>query len=483
MSTSEVIDALSAATAIALRDRETLKTALGVTLVKDTADWPLYAELFDRFFSLAPLPPTVDAAPHAHGHDDLRDELLADRVTLSEEPAAAPQLGHNHGKPADIREYFDERDLASSYNLHQDASKIDMASMTDQIVLARDPSGRSADGRRVQLSSERLQNAGAVGDLSGAEGTRIDVDLSIAGQSLTGDGTPDPAEAALRARVDALVAGLPELLRAHLSQLHAQQRELEHGHPPPPAFLERVSERDRVRMEEAIRRLARQMHGALTARTTVARRGRVDVSRTMRRNLRHDGVPFAPVTVARKEDRPRLVVLADVSLSVRNTARFTLHLVHGLQRLFPRVRTFAFVDDMTETTELFSDQPLEAALGTIFGGGLLDVDGNSDYGRAFTRFAEEHLGAVTSRTSVVVLGDGRGNGRDPGLEAFESITERARRTVWLTPEPRYSWGLGGCDLPRYAPSCQAVHVVRDVAGLDSAALAVATALRGAGRPA
>ena len=240
--------------------------------------------------------------------------------------------------------------------------------------------------------------------------------------------------------------------------------------------MERVSERDRLRLEEAIRRLARQLHGALTHRKTAAARGRVDVAKTMRQNLRHDGIPFSPVTVARKEDRPRLVVLADVSLSVRSSARFTLHLVHGLQRLFPRVRTFVFVNDIAEVTELFADYPLEAALSVIFDGGLVDVDGNSDYGHAFSRFVDEHLTAITHRTSVIVLGDGRGNGRDPNLPAFESIARRARRVVWLTPEPRYSWGLGRCDLPLYAEMCQAVHVVRDVNGLDEAARELGAAL-------
>ena len=76
---------------------------------------------------------------------------------------------------------------------------------------------------------------------------------------------------------------------------------------------------------------------------------------------------------------------------------------------------------------------------------------------------------MTRRTTVLVLGDGRTNGRDPNLAAFEEITRRARETVWLTPEPRYSWGLGSCDLPRYAEFCDRVRVVADLTGLESAA--------------
>ena len=194
----------------------------------------------------------------------------------------------------------------------------------------------------------------------------------------------------------------------------------------------------------------------------------------MRRNMRFDGIPFVPVTVRRAEDRPRLVVLADVSLSVRATSRFTLNLVHGLQDLFTQVRTFAFVADVAETTELCRDYSGDRALGMLFGGDVIDVDANSDYGNAFGEFLAEHASAVTRRTTVVVLGDGRNNANDPNLAAFEEITRRARETVWLTPEPRYSWGLGSCDLPAYAEYCSRVRVVRDLGGLERTAQEFAT---------
>jgi uncharacterized protein with von Willebrand factor type A (vWA) domain len=103
----------------------------------------------------------------------------------------------------------------------------------------------------------------------------------------------------------------------------------------------------------------------------------------------------------------------------------------------------------------------------VFGGDVLDVDANSDYGAAFGAFHEDFSSAVTRRTTVLVLGDGRGNGND-------EITRRARETIWLTPEPRYSWGLGGCDLPLYAEYCSRVRVVRDLTGLETAAAELAT---------
>ena len=275
--------------------------------------------------------------------------------------------------------------------------------------------------------------------------------------------------AALRRRLTGVLENLPEALKRHLEALLALENKVIENREQREARVDRIAETERTELEDSLRRLARSLHGALTHRRRTAAAGRVDSGATMRRNMRFDGVPFMPVTVRRAEDRPRLVVLADVSLSVRATSRFTLNLVHGLQDLFTQVRSFAFVAQVAETTELFRDYPSERALGLIFGGDVIDVDANSDYGSVFGEFLAEHASAVTRRTTIVVLGDGRNNANDPNLAAFEEITRRARETVWLTPEPRYSWGLGSCDLPAYAEFCNRVRVVRDLTGLERAA--------------
>jgi len=272
-----------------------------------------------------------------------------------------------------------------------------------------------------------------------------------------------------------VLENLPEALKQHLEALLALENKIVETREQREAKIDRIAETERAELEESLRRLARSLHGALTHRRRTAAAGRVDSGQTMRRNMRFDGVPFVPVTVRRAEDRPRLVVLADVSLSVRATSRFTLNLVHGLQDLFTQVRSFAFVARVAETTDLFRDHPTERALGLIFGGDVIDVDANSDYGSVFGEFLAEHASAVTRRTTVVVLGDGRNNANDPNLAAFEEITRRARETIWLTPEPRYSWGLGSCDLPVYAEYCDRVRVVRDLRGLEHTAVELASA--------
>jgi uncharacterized protein with von Willebrand factor type A (vWA) domain len=276
----------------------------------------------------------------------------------------------------------------------------------------------------------------------------------------------------LREALAPLLAGLPEKLKENLERFMAMDREVE-AREVRATRAETIDENERAELEESLRRLLRSLGGAPRPRRKAAARGVVDGAGTMRANMRYDGIPFRPVTVSKVEDRPRLLVLCDVSLSVRAASRFTLHLVHSLQSVAAQVRTFVFVDDCVEITDLFAEHRIEEALSLVMSGlpagGLVDVDGESDYGSAFASFLENHGSAVTRRTTLVVLGDGRGNGNDPRIPAFEELTRRARETVWLTPEPRYSWPLGRCDLPLYAEHCDRVQVVRNLHGLELAA--------------
>jgi len=470
ISIPEALDAMACAREPGmLTDKAHLKAALRVALIKDRRDEEVFDDVFDKFFALVGVGPSETGHGHGHGH----------------EPSETPQQGHSHGKPVDIRDYFNPEDLAQQYNLHQEANKIDLAAMTEEIVLSKDNQGMQGEGNRVQIETDHLSYAGSPGQISQQQGTKVDADLSVAEQEallgwlndveddLDSDGTEDDA-AALRRRLTGVLTGLPEAIKRHLEALLALEQRIVESGERAIAQVDRVGEHERMELEESLRRLAHSLHGGLTHKRRVSASGRIDSGRTMRRNMRFDGIPFSPITVRRAEDKPRLVVLTDVSLSVRATARFTLHLVHGLQNLFGQVRTFAFVAELREITDLFEDHPVEHALGLVFGGDVLDVDANSDYGAAFGAFHEDFSSAVTRRTTVLVLGDGRGNGNDPNLPAFEEITRRARETIWLTPEPRYSWGLGGCDLPLYAEYCSRVRVVRDLTGLETAAAELAT---------
>src|SRR5208283_4279621 len=155
VSVTEALDAMrAAATHGALADRETLRCVLRVALVKDRRDEELFDEVFDRYFRLEPVA-AAEQQGHSHAHDDLADTGAAESFTISPEASQTPQQGHSHGKPADIRDFFRQQDLATAYNLHQEANKIDLAAMTDEILLSKERGRTASSGPRVRLATYR----------------------------------------------------------------------------------------------------------------------------------------------------------------------------------------------------------------------------------------------------------------------------------------------------------------------------------------
>src|ERR1700712_3099336 len=162
ISIPEALDAMACAGQPGmLADKSHLKAALRVALIKDRRDEEVFDEIFDRFFALVKIGPSETGHGHGHGHEDLSDTGALEDFTLSEEPSETPQQGHSHGKPVDIRDFFDPADLAAQYNLHQEANKIDLAAMTEEIVFSKDnQQTQAAEGNRVQIETDRLSGAG-----------------------------------------------------------------------------------------------------------------------------------------------------------------------------------------------------------------------------------------------------------------------------------------------------------------------------------
>lgn len=229
---------------------------------------------------------------------------------------------------------------------------------------------------------------------------------------------------------------------------------------------------DAAEVEEvrrAVRAFVQRLRGGERVRRRRSLKGRIDAHATLRRAMRTGGVPFALSRRARRRDKPRLLLVCDVSDSVRSVARFLLELTYAAQELFERTRTFVFVSELGETTKLFEEEPIEAALAHAYSGAIVPVTHNSNYGRVLHTFEDQVLRDVDRRTTVVILGDGRTNYQADAAEVLDAIRARARAVIWLCPEPRAAWATGDSAMPRYAPKCTRVLEVRSARDLEDAA--------------
>ena len=171
----------------------------------------------------------------------------------------------------------------------------------------------------------------------------------------------------------------------------------------------------------------------------------------MRASLETGGVPVVLKYKPKRPRRPELYVLCDVSTSVTSASVFFLSVLHALHDSFRSMRSFVFVERISEVTDVFDRERDFKAVNDAISkdAGVADVSGYTDYGRVWREFLEQVEDDLHPRATVIVLGDARTNGRDPRADIFARVAERAGRTFWLNPEPQLYWNYGDSVISAY----------------------------------
>jgi uncharacterized protein len=176
------------------------------------------------------------------------------------------------------------------------------------------------------------------------------------------------------------------------------------------------------------RRLARRIS---RRRRPSARRGRLDLRRTLRANLsRGDLIDLR--FRRRKRRKVRLVLLCDVSGSMDLYSRFLLQFLFALQSVFSRVETFTFSVHLTRVTEYLRTRSYREVLRRL--SAVRDWSGGTRIGESLAEFNRRWPGLVDRRTIVIILSDGWDTGEPDTLAAeLLRIKRRAGRVIWLNP--------------------------------------------------
>jgi uncharacterized protein with von Willebrand factor type A (vWA) domain len=437
VSVAESADALRAVEQVGVMDRETFKAALRTALVKDARSLPIFEELFPLFFGLGE-PPMMPAT----GGLSPRDQRLLQQALQALARLFGPQMAELlrrllEGQPFTPEELQALARYAGSRHIREWADRQALARWMQR--------GAGLDERLEEMLRALLRM------------------LAEAGMDAN---TLRQLEERMRANRAALVRQIQQA-----AGMSALERLAER--PPEPSeaeLLERpfhaLTPTDLHRMRQMVARLAARLRTRAALRMKRGDGRRLDAKATLRANLRHAGVPF-DLRFRRRHLKPRLVVLCDLSTSVRHCSEFFLHLIYLLQDQISRTRSFVFIDDLREITPIFAEERPEEAVRRVL---RENPPGyyNTDLGTSLATFCRSHLDALDRKTTVIIVGDGRNNYNDPRLDCFEVIRRRAKRILWFNPEPRALWGTGDSDMLLYAPLCAAVHQVQNLAELTEA---------------
>ncbi len=228
--------------------------------------------------------------------------------------------------------------------------------------------------------------------------------------------------------------------------------------------FDKFSDLDYDEARDALAPLIRRFRIRLGRRLRLARTGRIDFRRTIRAALQRGGALIDLNFRARRPRHVDLVILADISGSVRYAAQLMLELMAGARECFRRVSSFVYVDHLAEAD--FED-------GHLVMTPALDLYARSDFGRVLGELWERRTGLLTRGTIVVIMGDGRNNRLPARADLVREIVRACRGVVWLNPEDPARWGTGDSAIKQYAREVNALVPSRNLRELQVALAAIA----------
>jgi uncharacterized protein with von Willebrand factor type A (vWA) domain len=409
ISPPESMDAMSAVAAVGYNDKARLRDALLLTIAKTQEEKDALAEVFEIFFK-TPEPQHLEEASK-----DSED--------------SENQSGDDQGEG--------ERDSSQFGDLAQMLMSGDRGAVQAAMTAAADAANLSS----IRFFTQRGLFSSRILEMMGM--ARLEDD--IAAQQAAGS----QPQRLMNAR-DGLREAVREMVNDAITLYTREGTEALRNEILRNVPLNRLERQDIERTRKLVGEMARRLRDKYNKPKRKKNRGRLDTRRTIRRNASWGGIPFITVWKQKRIDKPKIVALCDVSGSVARVAEFLLLFLYSLNEAISDIHTYAFSGRLVDVSEILDGNSIDKAMQEV----MKTVGyGSSDYGKSFVDFEDNFMSEVTNRTTVIILGDGRNNNLDPRTDILRRLSERARRVIWLNPEPRFAWGTGDSEMPRYAPYC------------------------------
>jgi uncharacterized protein len=424
VSAAEGIDAARALDIVGYADRAVLKDTLSFVLAKTSDEKYLFDECFELYFK--------------------RDEFASPDAQEPALPTPGPAIGG---------------DGAGGQGGGTALSQMLLDDDRSALAPAMEQAARDAGLENIRFFTQKNLYARRILDRMGLR--TLEREIETLRQS--GDEHAMVRAARLDARLEALRDSVRDFVERHLVLFARGETERFREELLKNARLSNLERRDLDRMRVLVRAMAKRL-AARFAKTRRRRlRGQLDLRRTLRRNMGWGGVPFITVWKQKRIEKPRVMVLCDVSGSVAPMAQFLLMFLYAVHEALSDIRSFAFAGSLIEVSQILEKKEIEDAISEI----MQTIGyGSSNYGNSLTDLEDGWGALVTNKTTIIILGDARGNRTDPRTEIMARLAQRAKRIIWLNPEYRSAWGTGDSDMFRYAAFCNLVTVCNTLRHLE-----------------
>jgi uncharacterized protein len=162
---------------------------------------------------------------------------------------------------------------------------------------------------------------------------------------------------------------------------------------------------------------------------------KLDLRRTIRDNLQYGGTPFHLKYKSRRQQKPRLLLLCDVSGSMARYAGFVLQFVYSLNTVVSHIESFVFADQLEIITPYFNHrQDFDATMLEVMNKSR-QWGGGTSMGAALQDLREKYDHTLMGNTVVLIVSDTKTTNLENTVEEIKGLRRRVKDVIWLNTLP------------------------------------------------
>lgn len=204
--------------------------------------------------------------------------------------------------------------------------------------------------------------------------------------------------------------------------------------------IEAIQSVDMPSAEYLLQQLSRKLAVRILRRRRVGpRSGTLDLRRSMRDNMRFGGVIFNLKRRPKRRSKQQILLLCDVSASMKQYSTFVIHFMMGLQDVVRNLSCFSFSEQVENLNpELKGRSGLQHVLASVVRHSK-NWGAGTNIGSSLEELSHKYPGYLNAKTTVIIVSDTKTVSIERALKALEKLNEQVKRVIWLNPLPLEHW--------------------------------------------
>jgi uncharacterized protein with von Willebrand factor type A (vWA) domain len=204
--------------------------------------------------------------------------------------------------------------------------------------------------------------------------------------------------------------------------------------------MKQIGKSDLPKVTNLLKSLSRKLASKISRRYRISKKAdKLDLRRSIKGSVRYGGIIFKLYYKQKRIQKPKLLLICDVSGSMSRYAAFVIQFIYGLSAAVKNIESFIFAEELEYVTPFFdSRKPFEDTMITLMKKSHIWGKG-TNLGAALATLREKYPLLLTSHTVVIIVSDTKTLEIEHSEQEIVRLKRSVKDILWLNTLPQDEW--------------------------------------------